>query len=61
MIIALVICVIFGFLLWLVFFKCKWLKFTPVWGVVSAFFLIHVVLAALIGLRFVTPSRSTPR
>jgi multidrug resistance efflux pump len=55
MIIALVICVIFGFSVWLVFFKFKWLKFTAVWGVVSAFILIHVVLAALIGLRFVTP------
>ena len=43
MIIALVICVIFGFLLWLVFFKCKWLKFTPVWGVVSAFFWLFAI------------------
>src|SRR5260221_3212860 len=55
MIIALVICVIFTFFVWLIFFKLKWLKFTPVWGLVSAFFLIHVVRAALIGLRFVTP------
>src|SRR5271165_3227428 len=55
MIIALLICVIFTFFVWLVFFKFKWLKFTAVWGVVSTFFLIHGVLAALIGLRFVTP------
>ena len=56
MIIALAICVIFIFFVWRVFFKFRWLKFTAVWGVVSAFILIHVVLAALIGLRFVTPS-----
>src|SRR5271166_1412232 len=55
MIIALLICVIFTFFAWLVFFKFKWLKFTAAWGVVSAFVLIHVVLAVLIGLRFVTP------
>src|SRR5208283_857712 len=56
MIIALLICVIFTFFAWLVFFKFKWLKFTAAWAVVSAFVLIHVVLAILIGLRFVTPS-----
>jgi hypothetical protein len=55
MIIALLICVIFTFFAWLVFFKFKWLKFTAAWAVVSAFVLIHVVLAVLIGLRFVTP------
>jgi multidrug resistance efflux pump len=46
-----------GYLLfcWLVFFRFKWLKLSPTWGVVSVFFLLHVVLGFIVGLRFVTP------
>jgi multidrug resistance efflux pump len=47
----------FGFLVvvWLVFFKFKWLKFNIAWGIVSAFFELHILLIFLIGLRFMTP------
>jgi multidrug resistance efflux pump len=48
---------LFGFVLaiWLVFFKFKWLEFSIPWGVVSAFFGLHLLLIFMIGLRFVAP------
>lgn len=54
---------LFGFVLlfayilvvWLVFFKFKWLRFTIPWGFFSVFFLLHLMLIFLVGLRFVTP------
>ena len=45
----------YGVLVWLVFFKFKWLKFSITWGVVSAFFGLHILIIFMIGLRFVTP------
>ncbi len=47
----------FGYLafIWLIFFKLKWLRLTPVWGVVSLFFLLHLVLVPLVGMRFFSP------
>ncbi len=41
--------------IWLVFFKLKWLRLTPAWGVVSGFFLLHLVLVPLVGMRFLAP------
>jgi multidrug resistance efflux pump len=55
MMVAFLITFIFGLFVWLVFFKFKWLKFTKAWGVVSAFFGLHIFLIFVIGLRFVTP------
>ncbi|MFZ1640056.1 MAG: efflux RND transporter periplasmic adaptor subunit [Candidatus Contendobacter sp.] len=55
MIAALVICFGYLVLVWLVFFKFKWLQFSIAWGVVSAFVGLHLLLIFLIGLRFVTP------
>jgi multidrug resistance efflux pump len=55
MLLALAMTVGFLFLVWLVFFKMQWLKFSPMWGILCAFFFIHVLLIFLIGLRFVTP------
>lgn len=48
---------LFGFItiVWLVFFKFKWLKFNIAWGVVSVFFGLHLLLIFMIGLRFVAP------
>ncbi|MGB5562136.1 MAG: HlyD family secretion protein [Sedimenticolaceae bacterium] len=48
---------LFGYavLVWLVFFKFKWMKFSITWGVVSVFFGVHLLIIFLIGLRFVTP------
>jgi multidrug resistance efflux pump len=47
--------------LWLVFFKFKWIKFSPGWGIVSVFVGIHMFLAFLVGLRFVTPYSASAR
>jgi multidrug resistance efflux pump len=41
---------------WLVFFKLKLLKLTPGWGFVFGFFVLHLLLVFMIGLRFVTPN-----
>jgi multidrug resistance efflux pump len=45
----------FILVLWLVFFKFKWLKFSMAWAIVSAFVFLHVLLIFVIGMRFVTP------
>ena len=55
MVAGLLICVIYAFVIWLVFFKFRWLKFSIAWGVVSVLFGVHLLLIFLIGLRFVTP------
>ena len=54
---------LFGYvvLVWLVFFKFKWLKFTIAWGVVSAFVGLHLLIIFMIGLRFVTPLATDAR
>jgi multidrug resistance efflux pump len=54
---------LFGFMafLWLVFFKFKWLKFSVAWALVSAFFVVHVLLIFLIGLRFMTPASNNAK
>jgi multidrug resistance efflux pump len=48
---------VFGYvaLIWLVFFKFRWLKFSIPWGVVSAFVGVHLLIIFMIGLRFMTP------
>ena len=48
---------LFGYALvvWLVFFKFRWLKFSIAWGVFSVFVGLHLLIIFLIGLRFVTP------
>ena len=48
---------LFGYalVLWLVFFKFKWMKFSIVWGIVSTSVGLHLLIIFLIGLRFVTP------
>jgi multidrug resistance efflux pump len=56
---ALLICVIYGTLFWLVFFKFKWIKFSIPWGVVSFWVGVHLLLVFMIGMRFNTPSSST--
>jgi multidrug resistance efflux pump len=52
---AILILVLFSIVFRLVFFKSKWLKLTPGWGIISAFFVLHVLLVFVIGPRFVTP------
>jgi multidrug resistance efflux pump len=58
---ALLITFLFIVIFWLVFFKFKWLKFGPAWGVVSFFIVLHVFLIFVIGLRFVTPYSSNAK
>jgi len=54
-IIALLITVVFVFLVWLVFFQLKWLQWSIPWAVVSGFFGLHLLLIFLIGVRFAAP------
>src|SRR5271165_7156022 len=55
MLLALTMTVGFIFVVWLIFFKLKWMKFSIMWGILCAFFFIHILLIFMIGLRFVTP------
>ncbi len=56
MVAGLLICFIYAALVWLVFFKFRWLKFSILWGVVSLFFGLHLLLIFLIGMRFMAPA-----
>jgi len=55
-IIAILVLIVACAIFWLVFFKFKWLRLTPGWGIVFAFFVVHLCLVFVIGLRFVTPA-----
>src|SRR5271169_4415343 len=55
MIAALLVLTVAGAVFWLVFFRFKLIRLTPGWGFIFAFFVVHVMLVFLIGLRFVTP------
>jgi multidrug resistance efflux pump len=54
---------LFGYALvvWLVFFRFRWLKFSIAWGFFSTFFAVHLLIVFLIGLRFVTPLATEAR
>jgi multidrug resistance efflux pump len=43
------------FVFWIVFFRFKLIRLTPGWGVFFGFFVVHLMLVFLIGLRFITP------
>jgi multidrug resistance efflux pump len=53
---GILILILFSVIFWLVFFKFKLLRLSPGWGFFSAFFVIHLLLIFVIGLRFVTPN-----
>jgi len=55
MFLALLITVVYIAFVWLVFFRMKWLKFSIMWGLVTVFVGVHVLLIFLIGVRFITP------
>jgi len=55
MFIAILVLIVALLIFWLVFFKFKLLRLTPGWGLVFAFFVLHLLLVFIIGLRFVTP------
>lgn len=46
---------------WLVFFKFRWMRFTPVWGLISGFFLLHLLIVPLVGTRMQSPFTSDVR
>jgi multidrug resistance efflux pump len=46
----------YAFVVWLVFFKYKWMKFNIPWGVVSVSVGLHLLIIFMLGLRFVTPT-----
>jgi multidrug resistance efflux pump len=52
---AILVLIVFFAIFWLVFFKLKLLRLSPGWGIVSAFFVLHLLLVFVVGLRFVTP------
>ncbi len=55
MVLGLAIAGIYVFIVWLIFFRLKLLKFSVAWGLISALVLVHVLLIFVVGLRFVTP------
>src|SRR5262249_13868708 len=50
--VLIVACAIF----WLIFFKFKLLRLSPGWVLVFTFFVLHLLLVFMIGLRFMTPN-----
>ena len=55
MVAALLMTAIAGIVFWLVFFRFKWIRFTFGWGFFFLFFVLHLALVFLIGMRFVAP------
>jgi len=56
MMVAILVLIFACTVFWLVFFKAKLLRLTPGWGIIFAFFVVHLLLVFVIGLRFVTPN-----
>jgi multidrug resistance efflux pump len=56
MLVAILVLIVAFLIFWLVFFKFKLLRLNPGWGIVFGFFVLHVLLVFVIGLRFVTPN-----
>jgi len=54
---------LFGYALvvWLIFFRFKWLRFSIAWGFFSTFFALHLLIIFLLGLRYVTPASTEAR
>jgi multidrug resistance efflux pump len=61
MLLGFVLLFAYGFIVWLVFFKFRWLKFTIPWGFFSIFFVLHLGIIFLLGLRYVAPASTEAR
>ena len=61
MIAALLIMFFYVVVIWLVFFKFKWVRFTMTWAALSSFVFVHVLFVFMVGLRFVTPYSTDAR
>ena len=51
----------FAFVIWIVFFKFKWLTFSIPWAIFSSLAVIHLLFIFLIGMRFVTPASNNAK
>jgi multidrug resistance efflux pump len=61
MLLGFVLLFAYAFVVWLVFFKFRWLKFTIAWGFFSTFFVLHLGIIFLVGLRYVAPTSTEAR
>jgi membrane-bound metal-dependent hydrolase YbcI (DUF457 family) len=61
MLLGFVLLFAYAFVVWLVFFKFRWLKFSIAWGFFSTFFVLHLGIIFLIGLRYVSPTSTEAR
>ena len=61
MLLGFVLLFAYAFVVWLVFFKFRWLRFTIAWGFFSIFFVLHLGIIFLVGLRYVTPTSTEAR
>ena len=61
MIASLLVCAVYAFVVWLIFFKFRWIKFSINWAVVCGFVGVHLLLAFLIGLRYMAPYTTNAR
>ena len=52
---AISLAVVYVVVIYLVFVKFKWLKFSIVWGIVSFWIGFHLLLVFVIGMRFYAP------
>jgi multidrug resistance efflux pump len=55
MLLGFVLLFVYALVVWLTFFKFKWMKFNITWALVTVFVGVHLLLIFLIGLRFMTP------
>jgi multidrug resistance efflux pump len=56
MLAAILVIIVACALFWLIFFKLRLLRLTPGWGIIFGFFVLHLFVVFIIGLRFVTPN-----
>jgi multidrug resistance efflux pump len=61
MVIALLITATFVFIVWLVFFQLKLIRWSIAWAVMSVLFGLHLLLIFLVGIRFVAPYSTDAR
>jgi multidrug resistance efflux pump len=61
MLFAFVLLFVYALLVWLVFFKFRWLKFSVAWGFFSTFFGLHLLIIFMLGLRYVAPVSTEAR
>jgi multidrug resistance efflux pump len=61
MIVALTVLTLEAFLIWFVFFKKRWRKFSYGWGLVSVYGGLHVLLVFMLGMRYGQPYSTDAR